>query len=122
MRQLRQSLSLDATNPNTFYTAAIKGVVNSIAFNFSSAYDAALAAGTRAFTVNENGGAARELVNRPTEGASFVHIPSLASQAADGTADGTRQVVGIGDVGLVITVSGTEVVADAIELVIDIID
>lgn len=121
-KEIRMSLDLTATDPDTFYTPAINGIVNAIAFNFSAAYVTALGGGDADFTVTENGGASRVLVNRPAEGASFPHIPSVEGQASDGTTDGTRQVVGIYDRGLVITVSGTIVEADAIEVVITVVD
>lgn len=121
-KEMRKSLDLTATEPDTFYMPAVNGIVNAIAFNFSAAYVTALDPATTDITVTENGGAARVLVNVTGKLDSFVIIPTLAGQTSAGTADGTRQLVGIFDRGLVITVSGTIVEAAAIELVISVLD
>lgn len=125
-REMRLSISTTADDPTIVKTPVINGIVNAIAFNFQAAYETATSGADRAITVTEDGGGNRELVNRPTqatgESDSFVHIPSVDGQAADGTADGTKQPVGIFDRGLSISISGTDVVTNAIEVVISIID
>jgi hypothetical protein len=121
-KEIRLSLDVTASDPDTFYAPAINGIVNAISFNFSDDYITALGGGDTDITVTENGGANRELVNVTTETDDFVIVPSLAGQTSDGTADGSRQVLGIFDRGLVISIGGTEVVADAIEVVISVID
>jgi len=53
---------------------------------------------------------------------SFTIIPSLVSQKPDETADGRSQLAGLFGRALQITVSGTEVMTDAIEVLISVVD
>ena len=121
-KEIRLDLTTTATDPDTFGTVAINGIVNAIAFNFSDDYKTELGLGSTDITVVESGGANRELVNVTAKDDSFTIIPSLESQKPDGTADGTRQLAGIFGRGLEIMVSGTEVVTDAIEVVISVVN
>ncbi|GEM_PF-6494186 len=122
VREIRVPVTFTAAANVTAKTGAINGVINAIGINYSGDLTTALAGGGLDVVATEDGGVAREIMNRTNQTATFSHLPSLASQLADGTPAG-EQIVGVGarSVNFVFSLNAggnLPAVANAIELVV----